>query len=144
MKRKKHMTHPLYLTAQERKAFEKLPAKLREGWIVTEEMLTSYETEKQLKIRREIFRKKDPAFVDLLKKLEGMKESKTMEETLQAIGPITKPLLLHIYFTMGAGFLRECIAGMLPLSATDSDLQGMAEFSALRHLLLESNAQPVS
>ncbi len=138
------MSIPLYLTAEERMVFEKLPAKVREGWIVMEEMLTSYETERQLKVRRNIFRRKDPAFEALLAKLEGMKEPGSFDDAMAAIGCVPKSLIMNLLFTMGAGFLRECVQGVLGSVKIADDLRAVAELSGLRHLLLESNLKPAS
>lgn len=137
------MSTPLYLTAEERAVFEKLPADLRRNWIVMDETLTCYETERQLKIRRDIFRKQDPAFKALIAKLESMKEPKSFDEAIVAIGPIPKQLLLNLLFTMGAGYLRECVEGIVSSIREKSDVKALAEFSGLRHLLLESNLQPL-
>src|SRR3989338_1997973 len=106
--KKKPMAHPLYLTAQEQKVFEKLPAKLREGWKVEEEKLNAYETPRQLKIRREIFRKKDSKFLKLVKDLEKVKVIRSPEDLVSQIGEIPKHLLLNIVFMLGAVYLRIC------------------------------------
>lgn len=136
------MSTPLYLTAEERTVFEKLPADLRRNWIVMDETLTCYETERQLKIRRDIFRKKDPAFVRLLEKLGALKEPVSIEKLTEEVGPVPQILLMDIFFTMGAGFLRDCILAIL--SAAQPDVSALAECAGLRHLLLESNSKPVS
>ena len=136
------MSTPLYLTAEERAVFEKLPASVREKWVVIDETLTSYETERQLKIRRDIFRKKDPAFMRLLEKLGTLKELVSIEQLTDAVGPVPPTLLMNIFFTMGAGFLRDCT--MAILSSAQPDVTALAECAGLRHLLLESNLKPVS
>ncbi len=138
------MSTPLYLTAEERAVFEKLPAKVREGWTVLEETLNAYETEKQLKIRRDIFRKKDPAFEKLAATLEKIQGSPTMEEVAHSVGPVPKMLLLNILFTMGAGYVRDWIRRFLPAATTQQDMASLSELTQIRHLLFEENLAPVS
>ena len=135
----KPMTRTLYLTPDEKKVFLGLPAALREGWKMVEETLDCYEDEAELRTRSDLFRVNDPRFQDLLKKLQATKGNVTLQDVTDIGAKIPHEMMMSMFFTLGAGFFRDALTGVLPVVANDQDLEGAALLSELRHKLLEAN-----
>ena len=138
------MSQPLYLTNAEEKRFRVLPSSLIEGWDVRGEPIVAVEDAEQLEIRREIFRKKDPEFQAFLQTLESFKEKGDAAQALSTIDHLPPRLTLGIFFTLGVQYLCDAIEALLGQIHDDADMEGLASLTAIRHALLEANAEPVS
>ena len=134
------MAHILYLTPAEKALLEKLPATLREGCEVTKETITAYETPEQLRERQDLLSGKDREFAILVKKMNALKADPSPEELGKMMESLPRHFLLTILYTMGAGFLRDCLLSALSQPAAGG-IEGIATLSQLRHTLLESNLE---
>ena len=122
--------------------WEKLPAAMQKHWkpMLTVESLQSFETEQELTKRMKTVRLDD---------IPGMKEF--TDEFVQTIekGDLTKASLknmpqvaiLRHFYSIGACGMSALIGIMLQDPALDEPaMQAVADFSVIRHAILESNA----
>ena len=134
------MAHPLYLTAEERKLFDSLPEKLREGWIIKEEKGTYQETEQKRMLRLTFLNLHDPqlrAFQD------KAKNARTHEEFLKLIEKVdlrkaSQEDLAELFFGLGSEGMSVVIQSLLPLAKTDEDLNGISFISTIRNGFYET------
>ena len=126
----------LYLTKDEQKAFEKLSAKLKEGWTVEGEAQTAYETPEELYIRANMadFSKfpQVQALVDAFQK-GTPPEKLSMENMPEDVFP-------ELCFTVGARGMTAFVRALLGDIKTDEDIQQLQSLAFLRHELLETNS----
>jgi len=130
----------LYLRQEEKKIFDALPEKLKEGWNVTEEKLNTYERPEEIKMRALMFKVEDPLAYKLLEKMKNTESLGTLQELSATFNTFSKATMLDIFFTLGTNVLSALLKGFLASTKADEDLKGIAELSAVRHALLESNA----
>jgi len=129
---KEEMTPTLYLTAEERTAFDAFSEDLREGWDVKEETSDAYETSDELNMRAHM-----ASFPEWMKELaEKIMEEKTEDISLDAVPEEALP---DLFFTIGAQGVSWLMGLFIKNVKTDEDLQGLAAFSQIRHELLLSN-----
>jgi hypothetical protein len=134
------MAHPLYLTADEKALFEKLPTDVKEGWPVEEEKGTAYETDDELRMRLLMLKEEQPKHQALLEKLADG-SVKTMEQAGQFLESLPPNFLFTIFFTLGARGMSKMLAAFLENVKSDADLDGISQITYIRHALLESNQQ---
>jgi hypothetical protein len=127
----------LHFTPSELAHYEKLPAALREGWIVKEETGTAYETEEVLEIRRAMLRfQKNPSLQPLLEKL---KQNIPLEQLTSKDLP--EEILPDLFFGMGARGVTVLIELAFGNVKDEEDVAGLAGLTKIRHDLLEANAK---
>ncbi len=130
------MNATIFLTPDERAAFETLPADVREGWSVQDETLDAYESVRQIAMRY--------GMADF-----GMHPSvkDIVEQILQGAAPDTVSLA-HVgpdiqkefYYMIGARGVRALMQTIASGMRTDEDVEAYAALSVVRHKLLELNA----
>lgn len=131
----------LHLRPEEKKLFDALPAELKEGWKISAEKLQAEERPEELKMRRLMFRVEDPQAKQILGKMETAKFQGNLQELYAASRPLPKATMFEVFFTLGVKALSAMLRGLLETAKTDEDLQGVMELSAVRHALMESNAE---
>lgn len=134
----------LYLHPDERRLWEALPQGLRDGWTVKIETLSSYESERELEVRRHLIGRKNPQLQKVLRKIGTATDIKTMDDLLRVTGPLPISLLQSILFAVGAATLRNTILDALSHASTAADIDGIALLSQSRHALLQTNVEVVS
>jgi hypothetical protein len=130
------MITTIHLTADEKKAYETIPAALRDGWTVEDETQTSYETDRQLMMR---------AHMSTLHKyvvVQEMAQHVMDGKGLPSLGGIPDDLLPEVYFTIGARGVDKLIKLAMQTIKTDEDMEGLASLTMIRHELLLTNANP--
>ena len=126
----------LHLTTDERRAFDALPAALREGWETVEETGTAYESDEALRIRAYMSSLGDLPHVKAI--LDEARAGRITD--LSGLQDIPERHQKELFFTIGATGLSFIIAGSLKTATTDDDIEGIAWLSKIRHELLENNA----
>jgi len=125
----------LLLTAEEKQAFETLPTTLKDGWNISDETSTAYETPETLAIRYEMSSlKRHP---QTKKILETVKQGKFEQAIMDGI---PEDMLSDLFFTIGATGLSTIIKKLAAESQTDDDLAGLSSLTTIRHQLLLANA----
>lgn len=132
----------LLLYPAERKVFDGLPADLRDGWTVEEEMLTSKERPEELKMRALMFH--DKSLQPILEQAKNVKTAEEIEEVMLALQKLPPLVQFKALFTLGIEGLSSILHWLLEHARSDQELQGMMELSRVRHLLLETNAEVTS
>jgi hypothetical protein len=126
----------LYLTADEKKVFDRLSERLREGWVVEEETGTAYEDATVLKIRAGMARfESQPELHAFVK--SAMDSGKVDPSTITTLHPSVLP---ELFFTIGAHGVTLLMATMLGQMQTDEDILALAGLSSIRHDILATNA----
>ncbi len=127
----------LYLTGEEQKSFDRLPAESRADFTVEIETLTFQDTPQRIAIRFDLFKPTDPdiiRFRDAAKKAKTDEEFSALAETLD-LKKIGDAELTQLLFAVGPNFIGIVIADLL---ASVGDLELVAALSSLRHAMLES------
>ena len=140
------MITTIYLTEKERQAFEALPDGLRAGWTVAPETLEQYEDALELKIRMRLARFTD---VNCQKLLESLRTAETKEAFAEAVqscdlSDVPQDQLAELFFAVGARVPSQIIRLWLPRVESDEDVESIAAFSQIRHMLFETNASPAA
>ena len=129
----------VYLTAEERAAFDALPADIREGWDVQEETLDCYESYAQLQMRYNL------ADFDMYPDMKNWAEKIQNGEGIDGfsvdhIDPVAQN---ELFFVMGARGMKTLIDTVLGDISDDEDVRALSELSTVRHKLLEINSSAV-
>jgi hypothetical protein len=129
----------LYLRPEERKIFEKLPEPLRDGWVVREETLQSFESPRQIQMRLHLadFRG-EPA---LEKVTQCFRKGGDLSKLSLAALPTDAQS--ELYFAIGARGVTILVEGLLRKIRSDDDLLALSLLTSVRHKLLELNAHPL-
>ncbi len=134
------MQNVLYLKDDERKAFDKLSADLKEGWRVEAETIVFKDDDKNRQVRLEIMQISDPTLLAFRKKAQNAKDAKeflTLVDELD-LATVDEQDIGQLFFGLGPDAVTALMAAMLPDVQTDDDMQHFAAFSQLRHIILES------
>lgn len=139
-KAKSAMAHPLYLTADERKLFDALPEKLKEGWEVREERGEYEDSDMKRMLRLSFVRLKDPKLKQLQAKLKNVKDENELAELGRSADFFSAPEedLAELFFAMGAMDMARLLRMKMSSAGTDADLDGIAALSGIRHAFYES------
>jgi hypothetical protein len=142
--RAKHL-HPspmvtaLYLTAEEKKMFDGLPQKLREGWTVELETGTFQDDEDHMRMRQQMARFHDPELRRLQKKIMDKSEKEIADVIREVdLSNLSDDDLSQMYFVLGPQVLGSVIRVLLADVSSDDALEGLASLTNVRHLLFES------
>lgn len=130
----------LYLRPCEQEILENLPQDLISSYLVEEEALTQYETPTELVVRmRLVASDTHPEVRELvLTILEVLQQGKPLDPSI--LSTVPHESLPVVYFGMGALGLSALIETVLPSVRQQSQLDGIAGLSKIRHLLLEANS----
>jgi hypothetical protein len=128
------VTHVLHLYPFEITLFRALVPSLREGWDLREETLQPTETGEELTMRREMFK------VDLAKSPYA-ERVKNPEDIAAGMTDMPLELMVSAFFALGIAGMSAMLATVLADASTDSDIEGAALISHLRHSLLETDAR---
>src|SRR3989338_3574432 len=128
----------IYLTAGEKKTFDRLAENFKEGWTIKDEMQTSYETDQQLRMRYHMA--SFPKY-DIVKRMAEKVIAGAKPESL-SMNDIPDDLLPDFFFTIGARGTSVFIGHLLVNIRNDEDIRGLANLTFIRHELLANNAVP--
>lgn len=130
----------LYLRACEQELVGNLPSDLAELLPIEEEASMEYETHTELVVRmRLVASDAHPEVRELvLNILETLQQGRDLDPLL--LNTVPHESLPVVYFGMGALGLSALIEVLIPSVKTQSDLEGIAGLSKIRHLLLEANS----
>ncbi len=132
---KKSMSHPLYLTADEKKLFAKLPEDLREGWEVKDEKGKYKDTEKKRMLRLTFMKLTSP---ELRKFQNAAQKASSIEKLMQLIQSVdllksSEDDLIELFFALGPVGMGFIVSTLLTEAKTDQDIDGVALISGIRH-----------
>ena len=132
--------HTLYLTADEKKLFEKLPGKLREGCEVKDETQTYKDSSARQTLRLEVIRLHDPKVKALQQTaLAAKSEAELMKIVEEAdLSGISDRDLTQLLFALGPEAIKGIISTMFAKAQKNEDIEQIAAFSALRNGMFES------
>ncbi len=132
----------LSLTAEEKKMFDGLSAKVKEGWEAQEEKGSYQDSPEKLSTRLALLRVHDPKLLEFQKKAAGLSAEKLSELIAKTdLTGVTDDDLAQLSFAIGPTILTRLIGGLLQAVKTDDDLEGIAALTVIRHSLLESFAK---
>lgn len=130
------MTNTIFLTETERISFDRLPSSVKEGWETQAETFTSYESERQMKIRYSLadfsFHPEINTFVEHI--VNGG------EPDMNVLDSLTPEVEKEIFFVLGARGVKSLIETLLTEIENDEDMELLAALSVVRHELLSINA----
>ena len=133
------MVTALYLTAEEKKMFDGLPQKLREGWTVELETGTFQDDEDHMRMRQQMARFHDPELRRLQKKIMDKSEKEIADVIREVdLSNLSDDDLSQMYFVLGPQVLGSVIRVLLADVSSDDALEGLASLTNVRHLLFES------
>lgn len=135
-KAKSAMAHPLHLTADEKKLFDKLPASLKEGWEVKEERGEYEDSEMKRMLRMTFVRLKDPALKQLQEKLKNVKDQNEVLRIARTadFSGASQEDLEELFFAMGSDNMGMVIRLQLADARSDDDLDAVSMLSNVRHI----------
>jgi polysaccharide pyruvyl transferase CsaB len=134
------LMNTLFLTATERAQYDALPSDIRDGWNVSDEILTYADTAQKQIMRLSLVRLHDPSLVELRRK---MSETKTQEDMLALVASMDVRLvneddLAELFFAIGPSMLSQLIQLLLSRVQSDKDMEGVTAISVIRHTILVS------
>ncbi len=138
------MSTTLYLTADEKKAFDKLPESVRKGVKVEVEKLTFEDSDEKRAVRFRNMKLTDERLLKLQRETKVMQSPDAIKKAMESLDITTLPKkdLIELYFVLGPTALSHFVAVALEgLIKGDTDLGGLESFSAIRHGLLQAMNQ---
>jgi hypothetical protein len=133
----------LYLTATEKAMYEKLPKSLRDGWSVVNESITTYETAEELHFRYQIAHFEHPSCAAVAKAAKDVQSVKDIERIAATcdVAALSREQLAELFFVLGTKVLSFMILYLLERVKDDQDVEGLAAFTAIRRMLVETNRE---
>lgn len=133
------MAHPLYLLANEKRAFTALPEALQRATVVEDESLTFSDTKERRAIRMRNLKLSHSA----LKKIQRQskqnkltqKDMTTIVDTTDLSG-LSEKDIIELAFVWGPDFFSVMIVAALANAKTAEDIENAAGLSDMRHGLL--------
>lgn len=134
------MAHPLYLTADERKIFDALPEKLKEGWEVKEEKGKYEDSPERRSIRYELLKLNNPKYKKIVSSADKVHTKEEFHEFVSQVdlSLMKQDELIDILFTLGPNVLSGLIQKGLETAKEDDDLDLTTALTNFRHLTLSS------
>lgn len=134
------MAHPLYLTADERKLFTALSAKLREGWEVKEEKGKYEDSPERQEIRYELLKLNKAKYKKIVDKANTVRSQEEFHSFVMDVdfSSMTQDELIDVLFTVGPDIVSLLISHGIATAKEDSDVELIAAFTNFRHLVLAS------
>ena len=130
------MKHTLYLTADERPLFEALPKALKKKYTIEEEAQTSYETERQLRIRVGMTPiSRYPGLAEACEKLHQG------ESVAYDWNGLPQQAWAEMFYTLGARGITIILRSMLQAGDVNdaASVEFIARLTVMRHELLRIN-----
>ena len=132
------MMTTIYLSAEEKLLFEKLPETLRDGWITEEETKTADDTFEQRLVRMQLMHLRDPKLQAILKLVS---ESSSIDQVVNVIQSqdlthIDNADLSELFFALGPTVISALILFLLKSVKTDKDIEGIVALTLIRNKLL--------
>ncbi len=136
------MSNVLLLTADEKKTFDALSAPLKEGWKTQNETITTYERPDELFMRYKIAHFNDPACKALATAARSATSAKDFEKIAGTfdITKVSQEQMAELFFVLGTRVISAMLASLLAKAKDDEDMEGIAGLTAIRRMLIESNA----
>jgi len=130
----------LHLTLAEQKLFASLPANLREGWTVVEEMQKFDDTITHRRTRVSFLKLHDPKLNVLKEQIEGTKDAAEIAKLVADfdLKEVQQADLAELFFALGPQPLYLIIAATIPTVKTDKDVESLAALSLIRNALLRA------
>ena len=130
----------LFLHEGEREAFDRLPDVLKEGWSVSDERLTYDDSPPRQMMRLSLLRLHDPRLLNLRNKAQTCS---SFEQIAALIGgmdlkDIDEDDLAALFFGLGPAVIDELILEQLRDARRDTDIEGVAALSLIRHSILNA------
>lgn len=140
-KAKKSMAHPLYLTADERKLFDVLPEKLKEGWEVKGEKGRIKDSPQQRVLRAMFLHVEHPSLRELQQKAKQGLSDKEFVNLCRKIdlNKVPQTDLAELFFVVGSEGMSVFTSVLLQQAKNDDDLDSIAALSAVRRAFIESS-----
>ncbi len=134
------MAHPLYLTADEKKVFASLPAKLQEGWKVEMEKQKYEDTAKRRQIRFEFMDLHDKHLLEFREKAYGASSQREFEAIVETLDvtKLSEHDVRELFFAIGPDGMSLILYGLLSDAKTDDDLESISALTHIRSMLLKS------
>lgn len=131
----------LYLTGEEQKVFEALPAKLKEGWEAEGIVLVS-ERPEELTVRQRMASFDQPELRAACEQLAKAQEGAAYEHAMHALNAdaFSREQLAEIFFALGLDALTHFIAYVLSQLKTDEDMELVSALTHIRSMLSEVSA----
>ena len=134
---------PLYLTKDEKKLYDKLPAALKKAWggEVVEETGTAWETEEELNRRiLALSGPGTPGAKEFAEKIRGKMERKENWQQVD-LSEIPQEMLPAMLYILGARGLSTMIQAVL--AEANPHVESVTTFSEVCHILLQKNSNQI-
>ena len=129
----------LHLTTDERRAFDTLPAALREGWEDEEETGAFEDTPLRKRLRFELLRLQHPKLTALQRDAKTLDPEALGAKLLETdLSDVPDADVAELFFAVGPAALTTLIAALVPQAETDDDLLRLAAATAIRRQLIVS------
>jgi len=134
------MRHVLYFTQEEQKAFAAHSDELKEGWEIEQETDSFVDTPEKMNVRLHLLRIDDPAMRAFI---ETAEHSKSVDELAglilnTSLSDVSERDLAKLFFAMGPEPLRRIVPALIAVAKTNEDIQGIADITIVRHMVLSS------
>lgn len=130
------VAHTLFLKADERTLFDRLPESMQEGWSVQEDVMDYIDSPDRRRVRMSAICIQDPRLKAFHDRLHA---SITLEEATQLLQDLDVRTMhdvdvREIVYALGPDVLSAIIALVLRTAASDEDLLDVVAYSTARHL----------
>ncbi len=130
------VAHTLFLKADERTLFDRLPESMQEGWSVQEDVMDYVDSPDRRRVRMSAICIQDPRLKAFHDRLHA---SITLEEATQLLQDLDVRTMhdvdvREIVYALGPDVLSAIIALVLRTAASDEDLLDVVAYSTARHL----------
>ena len=136
------MAYTLYLTADEKKKFEKLSDGLREGWKVQNEKLTTDDSLEDLRLRATFLQIRTPALKEFQQRCAEADSEQAFEKLVDKLdlSSVSNDEIFELLFVVGPVGMTAMVDDLLDKVASDADIQTLAAFTMQRHVLIKSHS----
>jgi hypothetical protein len=134
------MMTTLLLTATEKPLWDKLPAKLREGWEVVEERGAFRDSPERRTMRLQLVHLRDPKLKIFLEKARAATSVDALATLVLSMDlrEVMDADLAELFFALGPALLAKVMSSLLQSARTDSDIEGIAALTVIRNALYSS------
>lgn len=130
----------LYLTADEKKLFDALPAAVRDGWVIELEQRTFVDTPEKRNMRFSLVRLHDPKLLAFRDRIASMSSADALISVMKDMDMqgVSEDDLAELFFALGPNVLSVIIPALITAATTDASLEEVCSLSVLRRSLLSS------
>jgi len=134
----------LYLTGDEQKLFEALPAETKEGWTVSEVKL-AMEDDRTIAVRAHMAEFDDPSLRSAAEALATAKTTKDFERVAGMVDfrEYTPEQIAELFFALGVRTMTGFVGYLLLTAKDDEAIEAVAVISHIRDLLSQTNSEPL-